>query len=260
MVCRSHSISSSVCHDGHTLPDIRKRKWGTWTCSIILLNVSIVPVLISRCADKDNVLQQQYCVAWLFIESPFYFCASVFLKKKQTCPVQCELTANAMSCNFCTHLYLTENVTKTTSFQVLNPRNVTAEEYKATLFQKYLDGAVYTMVLHHRFSSRDSSSPWQQRGWIAFLFLLHIWFHLLNRLEPPLCYSLFNNTVSILCAMYGQAGQFSNCTLLLWSHAFVIVAECDLALSCWNKQDLKNGAALAVYGSPKPASIWTVCW
>lgn len=97
---------------------------------------------------------------------------------------------------------------------------------------------MYTMVLHHRFSSRNSSSPWERRGWIAFLFLLHIWFHLLNCLEPPLCYSLFNNTVSILCAMYGQAGQFSNCTLLLWSHAFVIVAECDLALSCWNKQDV----------------------
>lgn len=87
-------------------------------------------------------------------------------------------------------------------------------------------------------SSRNSSSPWERRGWIAFLFLLHIWVHLLNCLEPPLCYSLFNNTVSILCAMYGQAGQFSNCTLLLWSHAFVIVAECDLALFCWNKQDV----------------------
>lgn len=97
---------------------------------------------------------------------------------------------------------------------------------------------MYTLVLHHRVSSRDSSSSWERRGWIAFLFLLHIWFHLLNCLEPPLCYSLFNNTVSILCAMYGQAGQFSNCTLLLWSHAFVIVAECDLALSCWNKQDV----------------------
>lgn len=102
MVCRSHSISSSVCHDGHTLPDIRTRKWGTWTCSIILLNVSIVPVLISRCSDKDNVLQQQYCIAWLFIESLFYFCASVFLKKKVDMP--CTVWTNS-ECNVLQFLY-----------------------------------------------------------------------------------------------------------------------------------------------------------
>ncbi len=35
-----------------------------------------------------------------------------------------------------------------------------------------------------------------------------------------------------------QAGQFSTWTLLLWSHAVVIAAECGFALSCWNKQGL----------------------
>ncbi len=35
-----------------------------------------------------------------------------------------------------------------------------------------------------------------------------------------------------------QAGQFSNRTLLLRSHAVVIAAACGFALSCWNTQGL----------------------
>ncbi len=35
-----------------------------------------------------------------------------------------------------------------------------------------------------------------------------------------------------------QAGQFSTCTLLLWSHAVVIAAVCGFALSCWNTHHL----------------------
>lgn len=123
----------------------KRRKWGTWTCSIILLNVSIVPVLISRFSDKDNVLQQQYCISWLFTERP------------------------------------------------------------------YLDSAMYTTVLHHQFSSRHSSHSWELKGWIAFLFLLDTRFHLLNNLEPPLCYFLFNNAVNVLWAAHELAGTVEQC-------------------------------------------------
>lgn len=32
----------------HNIRYLKKSKWGSWTCSVILLNVSIMPVLISK--------------------------------------------------------------------------------------------------------------------------------------------------------------------------------------------------------------------
>lgn len=43
---------------------LKKSKWGTWTCSIILLNVSIMSVLISKYKKRQaNILQQHYCIS-----------------------------------------------------------------------------------------------------------------------------------------------------------------------------------------------------
>ncbi len=79
-------------------------------------------------------------------------------------------------------------------------------------------------------------------GWNLVPLLPDICFQLLKSLWSSLAYFLYNDGPNVLYRwkIWTTGSQFSTQTLLLRSHAVVIAAVCDFALSCWNTRHLEG--------------------
>ncbi len=73
--------------------------------------------------------------------------------------------------------------------------------------------------------------------WNLVPFLSDIGFQLLKSSWLSLMYFLFNDVPNIL---YRRKIWTAGRSLLLWSHAVVIIAVCGFALSCWNRRCLEG--------------------
>ncbi len=101
---------------------------------------------------------------------------------------------------------------------------------------------MFTMVLHLLFFSKQFEDVWASRLWVSGVLVLEFgpilaWYRFPAAEEFVVVFDVFLN-VLYRWKIWTAGRPIQSLTLLLRSHAVVIAAVCDFALSCWNTQGL----------------------